>query len=86
MSIYSVQRTLEKAGCRKAIIQLSLKMLDRKSLVEFSKDEDHDGREFTIVRLTEEGWRWLEDNQDTLTPNSPDQVVPDSTTSEDIPF
>lgn len=61
-----VRESLERAGHRGVAVALAMTMLSRKNLVEISSESDWNGCEYSAVRVTEEGWHWLEGNQDKL--------------------
>ncbi len=87
-----VQSDLEEAGHRRIAVALALKMLARKNLVEMSSESGWRGNEeYPVVHVTDEGWQWLEANQDklklTTEPNQNETVTqPSPPPVEDIPF
>lgn len=90
VAIRFVRDSLEKAGHRGVAVALALKMLGRKNLVETSSETDWNGNdEYPVVRVADEGWHWLEANQDKLVlkvDTTKQQVVPAESTSGDILF
>jgi TIR domain len=64
-----IRSELEKAGYRGIAVSLALTALSRKNLIEIVKEHDFNGHEqgeYPVVSITEEGWPWLETNQDKL--------------------
>lgn len=61
-----LRNALERAGHTGVAIALALKMLARKDLVELATESDGNYDEYTAVKVSDEGWRWLEANQDKL--------------------
>jgi hypothetical protein len=91
VSIKILRDSLETSGYRGIAVTLALKMLARKDWIELTVESDHwNHDEYPVARLTDEGWRWLEANQDklTLTIEPPDDTpIPSNPTSgDDIPF
>lgn len=85
-SIFTVRNKLEKAGYRGVAVALALKMLGRKNIVETSMEPDQNG-EYPAVLVTDEGWHWLEANQDKLAlTRRTTQGASNGPTSDDIPF
>jgi len=67
VAIYSLRRELEEAGYRGIAVTLALKMLERKDLLTIAVEEDSYNRDqHSAVRITDEGWRWLQSNQHEL--------------------
>jgi TIR domain len=67
IAIRLIRDRLQMAGHRGVAISLALKMLGRKSLVETTSESDGYGNnDYPVVRVTDEGWKWLEANQDKL--------------------
>jgi hypothetical protein len=63
----NVLRTrLEVTGLTGVAAALALKMLGRRDFVEFSIESSEYGNEYSVVRITEGGWAWLEANRDKL--------------------
>jgi hypothetical protein len=87
-----IRESLEKTGYRGVAVALALKMLARKDLVEIRTESDsYNNDEYAAVHLTDEGWQWLEANQDkialtTSAPKSSDGAPKPEDSSEDIPF
>lgn len=90
VAIRFIRDSLEKAGHRGVAVALALKMLGRKNLIETSLESDwnsHD--EYPAVRVTDEGWHWLEANQDKLilkVDATTQQTARVESSSDDIPF
>ena len=65
-------------------------MLGRKDFVETSSESDWNGNsEYAVVRVTDEGWHWLEANQDKLALKAEPAIekpIPVVQDSDDIPF
>ena len=62
-----VRNALERAGHTGVAVALALKMLARKDLVELSTESDWNSHEdYAVVKVSDEGWNWLEANQDKL--------------------
>jgi hypothetical protein len=86
VSVFSIRNKLENAGYRGVAVALALNMLRRKNLVETSLEPDQNG-EYPAVLVTDEGWHWLEANQDKLAlTRKTTQAAPNRPTSDDIPF
>lgn len=66
VSFYQLKDAMIKRGWRKMAALISIKMLERKSLVEQVLEEDYNGSQFWSLRITDEGWLWLEDNKGDL--------------------
>jgi hypothetical protein len=84
---------LEKSGYRGVAATLALKMLARKDLIEILTETDpnsYGDDEYSVVRLSEEGWMWLEENQDMLVLKTDTAVQVNDAygppSEEDIPF
>lgn len=87
LPVHSIRKNLEKAGYRGVAVTLALKMLSRKNLVETSSDADWNGNEYSAVTVTDEGWRWLEANQERLIlTREPTPMDANEPPSSDIPF
>jgi hypothetical protein len=90
VAIRFIRDSLEKAGHRGVAVALALKMLSRKNFVETSSESDWNGNEeYPVVRLTEEGWNWLEANQDKLSlmkATIQEMAASGEPSSGDIPF
>jgi hypothetical protein len=65
VSVFCIRNSLEKAGYRGVAVALALNMLRRKNFVETSLEPDQNG-DYPAVLVTDEGWHWLEANQDKL--------------------
>ena len=63
VAVYSVKTDLVKSGLRNLTVLLAIKMLSRKDLVETASEEDYDHENYPVVRITENGWGWIEANQ-----------------------
>jgi hypothetical protein len=88
-----VRNALEKAGHTGVAAALALKMLARKDLVEFSTESDWNSREdYIAVKISSEGWNWLEANQDKLiltreaSQDESSTELSSTSGGEDIPF
>jgi replicative DNA helicase len=83
-----VRNGMNLAGYREIAVGLALSMLGRKDLVERLSETDFNGSQFAVVKLTDDGWRWLESNQDklALTVNQSSPTKLGESTSEHIPF
>jgi hypothetical protein len=66
VSVYTVRKEMEKAGVRKIAVNLAISALCRKDMAETTVSQDFNGGDYQAVRITAEGWRWLEANQDKL--------------------
>jgi hypothetical protein len=66
VAAYNVRNSLQKAGFTGVGVVLALKMLLRKDFIEANKDSDYNNNEFEALRISENGWEWLEANQDRL--------------------
>ncbi len=83
-SVYSVRQDMEKSGFTKLATTLGLKALLDKSMISDSEEQDDSGYTFTAYRITDEGMKWLFENQDKLTlKQEPRQAPP---MNDDIPF
>lgn len=60
-----VKSECEKRRLRKFTVNLATKMLERKGLVELTAEEDQ-YNSYQFVRITDEGWAWLEINHEHL--------------------
>lgn len=58
----SLSQAVSKNGFQNIASLLATKMLERKGLMELIRDEDYNGNEDWYVRITDEGWLWLEKN------------------------
>jgi DNA-binding MarR family transcriptional regulator len=94
IAIHMVQAVGEKVGYTALAVNLALKSLSRKDLIESTTEPDG-YYEYTVVKLTDRGWAWLEANKDrlVLTNASPQDVVAinasatsDPNPEADIPF
>jgi hypothetical protein len=65
-AVHQVLIGMENAGYRGVATKLGLKMLERKGFVEFSSESDGFNDDFSVVRITEDGWGWLEANRNLL--------------------
>jgi len=89
---HSVRNPLERAGYTGVAVALALKMLARKDLVEFSNESDGNYNEYTAVKVSTEGWNWLEANQDKLcltrevSPEDTTGPLPNRSQGDEIPF
>jgi hypothetical protein len=86
--LYEVRKTLQGAGYRGVAVVLALNMLGRKDLVETSTETDYNHNEFSVGRITPEGWRWLEMNQHLLAlkVEPPNKEADGNTFAEEMPF
>jgi hypothetical protein len=95
-SVWRLREALETAGYRGVAVTLALRMLARKDLMEVvtERDSNYGNEEYFAVRLTEEGWNWLEGNQRELRLGEPQseseqpqhEAAPNSGSDDDIPF
>ena len=62
-----IRERLGKSGYRGVAVALALKILARKDLIEITtQPSSFNEEEYMAARATDEGWRWLEANQDKL--------------------
>lgn len=83
-----IKRAVEERGFRKLAGVLATKMLERKRLLEFVQEEDYNGNTYQCVRITDEGWLWLELNKSALNLDlrNPPASAPKSVVSDEVPF
>jgi hypothetical protein len=62
VTVHNLRGKLERAGHTAIAISLSLRMLNRKDLIDLVELKDDWGNETPNVRVTDEGWTWLEAN------------------------
>ncbi len=92
IAIYALRDALEKAGYRGVAVSLALKVLGRKSLVETAiivRPTYGDTEEYPGVKLTDDGWNWLDANQDKLVLKVEavaEKPVTTGYSGDDIPF
>ncbi|MEK6261145.1 MAG: toll/interleukin-1 receptor domain-containing protein [Planctomycetota bacterium] len=63
VAAYALTDAMKKIGFRKIATMLATKMLERKNLVECVEDQDWNGNTYWGLRITDEGWLWLEMNK-----------------------
>ena len=67
VSVRWIREALGKLGYRGVAVALALKILARKDLVEITTQPgSFNEEEYLAARVTDEGWRWLEANQDKI--------------------
>lgn len=88
ISVFRVREELEKLGFTRMAVSIALASLSRRVLVESVRETDWNNQQYTVVRLTPEGWSWLESNQDRLVLHRNPSVESDAApvASETIPF
>jgi hypothetical protein len=62
----SIRQDMGKAGYTEIAVTLALRSLTRKGMIEYRQDSDYNGNPATAYSVTDEGMRWLEDNQHKL--------------------
>lgn len=63
-----IRNALGNAGYSGLAVSLALKMLARKDLVELSTESGwRDHEDYVVVKISDQGWNWLEANQDKFT-------------------
>jgi hypothetical protein len=80
---------LSEGEYRAFAINLAMKMLDRKGLIEFSTEKDFRDEDYAAVKVTDQGWQWLEANRDgLLLTHRPPEPEPHPSVPEDdeVPF
>jgi hypothetical protein len=93
-AVFQIRSEMEKAGYRGVAAALGLKMLARKGFVEFSESTGWNNDEvFATVKITDDGWAWLEANKHLLvlhekhTPQEDETSYSETTANGDeIPF
>lgn len=89
---FHIAERVKAAGYRKVASTLALSTLGRKALTELSTESDNNGNPYSLVRITEEGWAWIDANQDKLSLTIPprnefvDDVSGKTFKEDDIPF
>jgi len=61
-----IKDRLKEDGLRSIGVNLSLSSLARKSFVSLESESDYNHNQYTVVQITNEGWSWLEQNQDRI--------------------
>jgi hypothetical protein len=67
IAVSYLQELMGKAGYRAIAVTLAIAVLKRKDLIEVLSEQGWNNESYDVVRLSDEGWRLLEDNQDKLT-------------------
>lgn len=82
VSVYGAKRDAEQAGITNMGFNIGIRKLTGKRLLELADmwDENH-GEQYPGVRITEDGWQWIEANESRFVLHRPDK-----TKGEDIPF
>jgi hypothetical protein len=58
-----LEEAVERLGFRKVAVRLAIKMLERREFIELVEEYDDFNRSnYWMTRVTDYGWRWLEDN------------------------
>lgn len=63
VSIYRLKKILNEQGVTNIGITLGLKKLSTIDFVEFSIEDDRDGEEYYVYKITDKGMNWLMDNK-----------------------
>lgn len=66
VSVRRVRDALYNSGLKGIAVSLAIKALERKGLVELTTEQDYNGNQFAVIRLSNEGWLWLEENKQSL--------------------
>jgi hypothetical protein len=66
-SIWSVRNDCERAGLNNLGFNLGLRRLKVKKFVETLEIEDERGEPYPGIQVTDQGWRWIEANEDKFT-------------------
>lgn len=62
-SLYSVKREVERAGLTSIGFSLGLRRLISKNFIGTAELQDERGEPYEVVKLTEQGWEWIESNE-----------------------
>lgn len=63
-AVYGLQQDATRAGITELAYSLGLRKLIKRAFVEIFEDLDRDGDPYKAARLTEQGWAWMEANED----------------------
>jgi hypothetical protein len=78
-SVYVAKRDAEVAGLTKIGFNIAMRRLTAKQFIEILEDwEVHTGEPYEAVRITENGWGWIEENESRFALHKPERVKLDS--------
>lgn len=88
---YHVRQDMQSAGFNDIALALSARSLRRRGLIELTTETDRDGDPYTLYRVADDGFDWLEANQDKLelrrpTGSAEPKVSASETDIDDLPF
>lgn len=63
VSLYSARTDAEVAGMTKLGFNLAVRRLSLRSFVETFEDSDYDGNPFDALKITNNGWAWIDANE-----------------------
>jgi hypothetical protein len=66
VSFSTLKGYMNKAGFKDIAASISIKELSKKRFVQYFKDTDYHGEEYTVCKITKEGEEWILDNQDKI--------------------
>lgn len=87
LSIYELKKEVQGAGYTAIAVSLGISMLQRKGLIERGWNQNQNGDEFVVVKVSDQGWGWLEAHAALLSLNK--ESIPQNETDpfkDDVPF
>lgn len=90
LTLYRLIELMEKAGFTDAATNVATRTLKRKGMIDFVRESDYHGNDYSSCFLTEKGEKWLIDNQDKIRMRK-DPSLPKTTNSlqeedDELPF
>lgn len=87
VSVFSLQKDMEKTGFTTAAVGLAMRNLKRLGLIKFSQElDDWNNQKYSACRLTEKGESWVLSNQDKFKMTLDEDTFEPEVASNDIPF
>jgi hypothetical protein len=78
VSVYTVKNDVERSGFTSLGFSLGIKRLLSRQFIQLHEHSDHNGDTYQVVKLTDEAWNWIEQNESKFIIRRPD-ASPDAT-------
>ena len=88
-SYWKISNDMENMGLTRLAINITLKKLQDKSMIEYKIETDRDGDEYTLYTPSDRGVKWLIDNEDRLQLRKTQSKIDQKSVADDdddIPF